>query len=257
MSIFLFKSLLSLLVLILAIVAVITMYEVFGRTNQRSNIESLKRIHKANGFMYILLFLFIAYFCLSFIISSKTELSPRSTFHSIFALTIIVLFLLKVSITRIYRQFYNQAKTLGLLIALITFGVVWTSGGYYFLVTSFGRETTFDKIMQHKRKGLVKGTSEGKRRTMIEIREDQESIVQGKTLFETKCSTCHDANSTQTIVGPGLKGVLKKTRLPVSNRPATPENIRSQLKMPFNRMPSFEYLSEEEIHDIIAFLNTL
>ncbi|TNF53875.1 hypothetical protein EP227_05230 [bacterium] len=124
MSIFLFKSLLSLLVLFLAIVGLVSMYEVFGRTNQRLNRERLKRIHKANGLMYILLFLFIAYFCLNFIISSKTELSPRSTFHSIFAITIIVLFLLKISIIRMYRQFYNQVKTLGLLIALITFGVV-------------------------------------------------------------------------------------------------------------------------------------
>lgn len=257
MSIFLFKSLLSLLVLFLAIVAVVTIYEVFGRTNQRSNIERLKRIHKANGFIYILLFLFIAYFCLSFIVSSKTELSPRSTFHSIFALTIIVLFLLKVSIIRIYKQFYNQAKTLGLLIALITFGVVWTSGGYYLLVTSFGRDTTFDKIMQYKRKGFVKGMGEGEKGAMIKIKEDQESIGQGKTLFDAKCGICHDAYSTQTIVGPGLKGVLKKPRLPVSERPSTPENIRSQLKTPFNRMPSFDYLSEEEITDIIAFLNTI
>ncbi|TNF53876.1 cytochrome c [bacterium] len=124
-------------------------------------------------------------------------------------------------------------------------------------MTSFGRDTTFDKVMQYKRKGFVKGTSGGKSRTMIRIKEDQESIVQGKTLFDAKCSICHDANSTQTIVGPGLKGVLKKPRLPVSDRPATPENIRSQLKMPFNRMPSFEYLSDDEIHDIIAFLNTL
>jgi cytochrome c2 len=111
--------------------------------------------------------------------------------------------------------------------------------------------------MQYKRKGFVKGMGKGEKGAMIKIKEDKESIGQGKTLFDAKCGICHDAYSTQTIVGPGLKGVLKNPRLPVSERPSTPENIRSQLKTPFNRMPSFDYLSEEEITDIIAFLNTL
>jgi hypothetical protein len=75
--------------------------------------------------------------------------------------------------------------------------------------------------------------------------------------IDTKCSFCHDAYSTNTIVGPGLKGVLKNPSLPVGGRPATPENIRKQLRQPFNRMPSFEYLSEKEVGDILAFLNTI
>jgi cytochrome c2 len=68
---------------------------------------------------------------------------------------------------------------------------------------------------------------------------------------------CHESNTTQTKVGPGLKGVMRNPRLPLSKRPATPENIRMQMKKPFNQMPSFDYLSEDEITDIIAYLNSL
>ncbi|MBI5098771.1 MAG: cytochrome c [Nitrospirae bacterium] len=89
------------------------------------------------------------------------------------------------------------------------------------------------------------------------IKTDTESIGRGKNLFDAKCKFCHNAYNTGTLVGPGLKGILKNTVLPVSKQPATPENIRRQLRQPFSRMPSFEYLSEEEAEDIIAFLNTL
>jgi hypothetical protein len=51
--------------------------------------------------------------------------------------------------------------------------------------------------------------------------------------------------------------VLKNPELPVSRHLSTPENIRRQLIQPFSRMPSFEYLSEKEMADILAFLNTL
>lgn len=86
------------------------------------------------------------------------------------------------------------------------------------------------------------------------ITSDYEGIVRGRKIFDSKCRFCHDAYSTETLVGPGLKGILKRERLPVSNRPSTPENILRQLRQPVDRMPAFEYLSEEETSDILAFL---
>ncbi len=93
--------------------------------------------------------------------------------------------------------------------------------------------------------------------TKVAIRTDPESIDKGRTIFNSKCFFCHDAESTKKKVGPGLKGVLKNPSLPVSGRPATAENIAKQLKTPFKEMPSFSYLSEEDVLNIIAFLNTL
>ena len=113
------------------------MFELFGRDTVRYNAATLKRLHRINGVIFIMLYLFIAYFCLGYIISAKDELSPRITFHAVFALSVIILLFLKISFIRFYRQFYEKVLTLGPLIALLTFGMMAISGGYYFLVTLF------------------------------------------------------------------------------------------------------------------------
>ncbi|MBI4687951.1 MAG: cytochrome c [Nitrospirae bacterium] len=256
MSILYFKSLLSICMIILSIIAMFTMLEIIGKGERKYNIEKLKKIHKANGALYFIIFLFITYFCLSFIINSKSELSARSTFHSIFALTIIVLMALKVSFIRIYRQFYGKVQTLGILIALITFGLMGTSGGYYLLVTEFGIDKTFDKMMEYKTGNPVK-TADRKEGARIVVRTDPESILKGKGLYESKCFRCHKATSTEWHVGPGHKGIMKNQFLPVSKKPATPENIANQLRNPLKDMPSYAHLPDEDILNIIAYLNTL
>jgi len=257
MTLLLIKSILSVLMLFLAVIAIFTMFEIFGRSEKRFDIGKLKKLHVINGRVFLLIFAFITFFCLSFIVMSKAELSARGAFHSIFALTVIVIFTVKFAIIRVYRQFYNQARVFGLLIALITFAMVGTSGGYYLLITKSGTDMTFDKIMQYKKKSTSAKAYKKDKAMDIAVSTSSENIGRGKNLFDAKCSFCHDAYSTDTKVGPGLKGLLKNPNLPVSKNPATPENIRKQLVQPFNRMPSFGYLSDEEIKDIIAFLNTL
>lgn len=257
MTILFLKSILSIIMLILAVVAMFTMFEILGRIEKRFDTGTLRKIHKINGIVFFIIFVFIAYFCLSFIVLSKAELSARSAFHSVFALSILILFGVKISMIRFYRQFYNQAKVLGLVIALLTFAMVGISGGYYLLVTEFGRDMTFDKIMQYRKRVIAEKAEKKDKAVKIVVRTDPESIGRGKNLFDAKCNFCHNAYGTDRIVGPGLKGVLKKPGLPVSKRPAVPENIRRQLIQPFSRMPSFEYLSEKEVEDLIAFLNTL
>ncbi|MEK6527934.1 MAG: cytochrome c [Nitrospirota bacterium] len=256
MSIFFLKSILSIVMLPLAGVAMFTMFKIFGKVEKRYNIEKLKKIHRVNGIIYILIFALIAYFCLSSIVLSQYEMSARSAFHSIFALTILVLLAVKISIIKIYRQFYNQVKVLGLLIALITFGLVGTSGGYYFVVTKFGTEKTFDKAMEYKKKGTQK-TEEKDGGTKSIVRTDPESIRKGKELYESKCYFCHEAYSTKTTVGPGHKGIMKNPLFPASRKPATLENVAEQIRNPYKDMPSFSYLSEEDVMNLISFLNTL
>ena len=92
---------------------------------------------------------------------------------------------------------------------------------------------------------------------VIVVKTDNDSINTGKLLFAQKCEYCHDPYSTRTIGGPGLKGILKNPFLPVSRKAATPENIAEQLRHPFTNMPSFVYLDDGDVANIIAFLNTL
>lgn len=240
-----------------ALFAMFTMFEVIARAEKKFDAVVMKRLHKINGVIFLMIFFFISYYCLSFIVSSRAELTPRGTFHSVFALTVLILFGLKVVFIEVYRPYYNKVPTIGLLIALITFGMFGTSGGYYMLVSGFGKDTKFEKIMEYKKKGVVAVSSVEEPVEEYIIKTDSASIGRGKNLFDSKCSFCHVAYSSEVLVGPGLKGILKNKELPISRRPATPENVINQLKKPYSSMPSFSYLTDEEASDIVSFLNTL
>jgi len=257
MTPFLFKSILSLFMILGAIIAMFTMFEIFGRGIAKYKVTSLKVLHRVNGLIYFILFLYIAYHCIDFIISTRGELSSRATFHTIFALTILVLFGVKISFIRMYKQFYGQARTLGLVIALTTFGMVGTSGIYYLLVSEFGENDSRQITLSAQGTKVTETETQNDGIGTIEVRTDRDSIKKGETIFKDSCSFCHNPDSTNVSVGPGLKGLLKNPTLPASKRPSTPENIAEQLRTPLKDMPSFENLQEEDIVHLIAFLNTL
>lgn len=257
MTPFLFKSLLSLLMMLGAISAMFTMFEIFGRGTPKYKVTTLKVLHRLNGVIYLILFFYIAYHCIDFIISTKGELSSRATFHSLFALLIIVLFSVKIAFIKIYKQFYAQARTLGLVMALTTFGMVGTSGIYYLLVSGFGENDNRQTTLSPQGTEVTETETRNDGRATVEVRADRESVRRGKKLFEESCAFCHDPYSTKGSAGPGLKGLLRNPTLPVSKKASTPENITAQLQKPYKDMPSFENLQEEDIVHLIAFLNTL
>ncbi|MGD8366051.1 MAG: c-type cytochrome [Desulfobacterales bacterium] len=86
---------------------------------------------------------------------------------------------------------------------------------------------------------------------------DPAKVDAGRQLFSQKCSFCHHADSTDNKIGPGLKGILKRDRFPVSNWPATEENLRRQIKAPFDSMPPFPDLPQADVDAIVAYLKTL
>ena len=255
MTIFFLKSLLSLLLFAIASVAMYAMFKVLGRSTPPLSTERLKRLHKASGYLYVAVFVFISYLCIGFAAASRGEPSPREALHIVLALSIIALFLLKVLYVRFFRQFYGGVKTIGVLLGIFTFVLVGLSAGFYLITSHFGQDLTVDKSVYYMLKGPFLVVRE--RPGVMTIRTDQLSIERGRTLFESKCSICHDPNSTRTIIGPGLKGILKRPTLPISGRPATAKSIRLQLRQPIGRMPSFAYLSNEQLEDLIAYLNTL
>lgn len=254
---FLFKSFLSLVMIPTALIALFTMFEIFGRERPRLSVASLKALHRVNGVIYLIIFFYLTYHCLSFVMATKGEPSSRATFHSLFSLLIIVLFSVKVSFIKAYRQFYAQARTLGLVMALATFGMVGTSGIYYLLVTDFGTQATPSTTTHAPGALEPEGVSPQNALPKIDVRTNPGSITRGKILFKKNCSFCHDPTSTAGGPGPGLKGVLSRPTLPVSNKASTPETIAEQLRAPVKDMPAFTHLDEDEVADIISFLNTL
>ena len=88
----------------------------------------------------------------------------------------------------------------------------------------------------------------------------------GHQLFSQKCSACHKlAPFSQTLVGPGLSGVLHDPAHPnlVNGQPATPQNVAAILQSGYTgsmgTMPNAAAngLSAQDIANLVAFLDSL
>ncbi len=81
--------------------------------------------------------------------------------------------------------------------------------------------------------------------------------TKGKDVFESNCSVCHNADSAEKKMGPGLKGLFKKEKLNNGKKP-TEANIRALINAGGNGMPPYgDMLTPEEKNDVVAYLKTL
>src|SRR5579862_2767122 len=81
--------------------------------------------------------------------------------------------------------------------------------------------------------------------------------TKGKDVFESNCSVCHNADSEEKKMGPGLKGLFKHDKLH-NGKKVTEANVRAKINEGGGGMPSYsDMLSDEEKNDVIAYLKTL
>jgi cytochrome c len=81
--------------------------------------------------------------------------------------------------------------------------------------------------------------------------------AKGKEVFD-QCSVCHNADSTEVKMGPGLKGLFKKDKMTSSGKPVTDANIIAKINEGGNGMPAYkDILSDAEKANVIAYLKTL
>ena len=85
---------------------------------------------------------------------------------------------------------------------------------------------------------------------------DKGDAVKGKAVFQ-QCAVCHNADSDQKKMGPGLKGLFAKAKLADGKKP-TDANVRSKLENGGNGMPAYkDMLTDAEKDNLIAYLKTL
>jgi cytochrome c len=78
----------------------------------------------------------------------------------------------------------------------------------------------------------------------------------GKEVFQ-QCAVCHNADSTEKKMGPGLKGLFSREKMNNGKKP-TEASVREKIDEGGNGMPAYkEMLSEEEKDDLMAYLKTL
>ncbi len=81
--------------------------------------------------------------------------------------------------------------------------------------------------------------------------------AKGKELFD-QCSVCHNADSADRKMGPGLKGLFKKAKLDSTGKPVTDANVLGKIDEGGNGMPPYkDSLSAEEHANLLAYLKTL
>ena len=80
--------------------------------------------------------------------------------------------------------------------------------------------------------------------------------AKGKEVF-VQCAVCHDPDTTEKKMGPGLKGLFKHDKL-ANGKKVTDATVRDQIEQGGNGMPSYkDVLSDTEKDDLIAYLKTL
>ena len=80
--------------------------------------------------------------------------------------------------------------------------------------------------------------------------------AKGKAIFE-QCAVCHNADSDEKKMGPGLKGLFKKDKMTNGKKP-TEAAVRARVDDGGQGMPAYkDMLSDQEKDDLIAYLKTL
>ncbi len=249
MNLLFIKSIISIFVFLQALVAAFTMFELLGRSEKRFNVKWLRLAHRINGYFFILMFLGLSYVCIVYLLIPMGELSARAVFHSLFALEAFLMLMLKISFIRFYRQYFPKVPYFGITIFFLTVSLVASSGGYYLVKYGASGARAEESVE-------APAPSAEKAQATDAGAENEALIAKGRKVFTSTCAACHRPDSEATLIGPGLKGILKRESLPVSGRPATEENIHNQIENPYKSMPVLG-LSEEKIEQVIAFLKTL
>ena len=92
--------------------------------------------------------------------------------------------------------------------------------------------------------------------TLLLASAKKPDAAKGKEVFE-QCGVCHNADSTEKKMGPGLKGLFTKGKF-ANGKPATPATIKAKIDEGGNGMPAYkEMLSDDEKADLMAYLKTL
>jgi len=236
MSLFLLKSILAIGLLLSGLSAALAMLISMGRAEKKASPATLRKVHRAAGYLFALLLLGLAILGTKILVGAGDTLSHRAVLHAFLALFLLFILFLKIVLVRYYKSFLRIIPGLGMAVLVLALVVFSVSAGYFLLRTAFAS----DPLSAASDASLLQGDAK-----------------KGGDLFSLHCTGCHYADKEDSKLGPGLKGLFQKDLLPVSGHRVTEENIRKQLRKPFRTMPSFGSLNAEEISDLVAYMRTL
>ncbi len=85
-----------------------------------------------------------------------------------------------------------------------------------------------------------------------------EEIERGKIVYAKRCAVCHFAASDAKKVGPGLKGISKRSTYEGDGKPVNDASLRGWIEDGGKNMPGFKtVLNADQVRDLLAYLKTL
>jgi cytochrome c len=80
----------------------------------------------------------------------------------------------------------------------------------------------------------------------------------GKQVFQDQCAGCHNSDTDDKKVGPGLKGLFHRDKLVSTGKKVSEATVRAQIDEGGSGMPSFDQLlSDQDKENLIVYLKTL
>jgi len=238
MTFFQVKTLLAVLFVAAGLTAALSMLTLMGKPERKMGVAVLRNTHRVAGYTFAVLLVVLAVMGLRYLAAAGDTLSLRGVLHWTLGSLLVFLLLLKLAEVRVFKQFLKHVPVMGMMVITLALVIVTLSAVFFTLTGGLSAETPF---------AFAPG-------------EDAPpgGAALGAVTFRTNCTGCHNADSDETKIGPGLAGLFGRDALKVGGKPVTRENVRGQITAPAEAMPSFEgYLSGNELDDLVAYLETL
>lgn len=202
MTVYLVKSIVAVIFLVFALSAALSMLTLMGRVEKKTSPERLRQFHRVTGYFFALLLLGLSALGISFVIRAGDSLPLRAVIHGFIGLFLLAVFSLKVLIVRFYRQFLRLIPALGLTVFVLSL-VMFFNAGYFFL-RAIASLPVPGEVMSPPAASSAQNPSPG----------EDGSVESGSSLFSHLCTRCHYEDKEDVLLGPGLKDLFQKDKLP-------------------------------------------
>ena len=188
--------------------SVFLMYKLWGypfdhETRTSAAPKSLMFIHRAIGYAYLILYIFMMWYMVPRLWNYQVELPPRTVAHLMLGITIGVLLLVKISILRFFRHFEEAMPYIGTALLICTYLLIGLSVPFTLresvrqvssnVFSDASIERTHTRLQMA---GLPPDAPLDKLATRRKLREGQDVLLK-------KCVQCHD-----------LRTILARPRTP-------------------------------------------
>ena len=198
------STILGLVFLGLGNASVFLMYKLWGypfdhETRTSTAPKSLMFVHRAIGYAYLILYIFMMWHMVPRLWNYQVELPPRTVAHLMLGITIGVLLLVKISILRFFRHFEEAMPYIGTGLLICTYLLIGLSIPFTLRESALRVFSDASIERTHTRlqmAGLPPDAPLDKLATRRKLREGQDVLLK-------KCVQCHD-----------LRTILARPRTP-------------------------------------------